>query len=69
MAENSSLFENGRELGGGKILYTVSVGTLIVGAGAAGLKTAVTLDRFGKKDLLLVSEGLRSGTSRNTGSD
>lgn len=69
MTENAALFENGIDLGGGKTLYEASFKTLIVGCGAAGLKCAVTLDRFGEKDLLLVSEGLRAGTSRNTGSD
>ena len=56
-------------LPGGKKLYETEVRTLIVGAGAAGLKAAVTLSGFGEQDLLVAAEGLKSGTSRNTGSD
>jgi succinate dehydrogenase/fumarate reductase flavoprotein subunit len=43
--------------------------TLIVGSGAAGLATAVRLHANGIKDLLIVTEGLKMGTSINTGSD
>ena len=50
-------------------LFETETGTLIAGAGAAGLKAAVSLANFGEKDLLLVSEDLSAGTSRNTGSD
>ncbi|MDD2600695.1 MAG: FAD-binding protein [Kiritimatiellae bacterium] len=45
------------------------VHTLIVGSGAAGLNAAVQLKRHGIDDLLIVTEGLKMGTSINTGSD
>ncbi len=45
------------------------VHTLVVGSGAAGLNTAVQLHRQGVTDLLIVTEGLKMGTSINTGSD
>ena len=43
--------------------------TVIVGSGAAGFAAADRLFEAGQKDLLLVTEGLHMGTSRNTGSD
>jgi succinate dehydrogenase/fumarate reductase flavoprotein subunit len=43
--------------------------TLVLGSGAAGLNAAVQLDSRGLKDILIVTEGLRKGTSINTGSD
>ncbi len=45
------------------------VNTLVVGSGAAGLCAALRLKAEGIDDVLLVSEGLRMGTSINTGSD
>ncbi len=45
------------------------VHTLIVGSGAAGLAAAVRLHALGIRDLLIVTEGLHCGTSRNAGSD
>jgi succinate dehydrogenase/fumarate reductase flavoprotein subunit len=42
--------------------------TLVIGSGAAGLHAAVQLRRRGI-DTLIVTEGLRKGTSINTGSD
>lgn len=45
------------------------VHTLVIGSGAAGLNAAVQLHRNGVTDLLLLTEGLRMGTSINTGSD
>ncbi len=43
--------------------------TLVIGSGAAGLSAAVQLHRGGIEDLLILTEGLRLGTSINTGSD
>ncbi len=43
--------------------------TLIIGSGAAGLNTAVQLHSQGITDLCIVTEGLKMGTSINTGSD
>jgi len=47
----------------------VQVHTLIVGSGAAGLNAAVQLKRQGIDDILILTEGLKMGTSINTGSD
>ena len=46
-----------------------TVHTLVVGSGAAGLNSAVQLVANGITDILILSEGLRKGTSINTGSD
>jgi succinate dehydrogenase/fumarate reductase flavoprotein subunit len=43
--------------------------TLVVGSGAAGLNAAVRLRAAGIEDVLIVTEGLRRGTSFNSGSD
>ena len=43
--------------------------TVIVGSGAAGFNAADSLYRRGNTDVVLLSEDLSFGTSRNTGSD
>jgi len=48
---------------------TRRVHTLVIGSGAAGLCAAVRLHALGVTDVLICSEGLRMGTSINTGSD
>jgi succinate dehydrogenase/fumarate reductase flavoprotein subunit len=45
------------------------VHTLVIGSGAAGLNAAVQLRNQGVEDVLMVTEGLKMGTSINTGSD
>ncbi|MDD5704548.1 MAG: FAD-binding protein [Kiritimatiellae bacterium] len=45
------------------------VHTLVVGSGAAGLNAAVQLHKQGVTDVMIATEGLRKGTSINTGSD
>lgn len=45
------------------------VNTLIVGAGAAGLKCAEMLAAYGVSDVAVVVDRLGAGTSRNSGSD
>ncbi len=45
------------------------VHTLVLGSGAAGLNAAAQLRINGIKDLIILTEGLRMGTSINTGSD
>ncbi len=45
------------------------VHTLVVGSGAAGLRTAEHLHELGLRDIALITEGMNCGTSRNTGSD
>ena len=47
----------------------IKVNTVVVGTGAAGYNCACRLRQYGLEDVLLVSEGRLSGTSRNTGSD
>ena len=47
----------------------VSVNTLIIGAGAAGLKCADTLHSLGVQDIAIVVDKLGNGTSNNSGSD
>ncbi|MDR1521122.1 MAG: FAD-binding protein [Planctomycetota bacterium] len=43
--------------------------TIVVGSGAAGLNAADFLRRGGMESLCVVTEGVKLGTSRNTGSD
>ena len=43
--------------------------TLVIGSGAAGLNAAVQLNKQGVQDVLILTEGLKMGTSINTGSD
>lgn len=43
--------------------------TIVVGSGAAGWNTVDRLYQTGQTDLALVTEGINTGTSRNTGSD
>lgn len=46
-----------------------SLNTVVVGSGAAGFNAADCLYTMGQKDIAIVTEGIRMGTSRNTGSD
>ena len=43
--------------------------TVVVGSGAAAFNCAHTLHSLGQIDIAVVTEGIRMGTSRNTGSD
>lgn len=43
--------------------------TIVVGTGAAGYHAALRLYGFGEKNLAIVTEDIKAGTSRNTGSD
>lgn len=56
------------DLGAGAV-PSLSVQTLIVGSGAAGLNAAAALYKEGQHDVTLLTEGRTMGTSRNTGSD
>jgi len=47
----------------------MNVNTVIIGSGCAGFNAADWLYDLGVKDILLVTEGINMGTSRNTGSD
>ncbi len=52
-----------------KVRETIKVNTCIVGSGAAGYNAADRLWQYGQHDILLISENIQGGTSRNTGSD
>lgn len=54
---------------GGTSFPFFSARTIVVGSGAAGLNAAVSLVKEGQKDVLILTEGRRRGTSLNTGSD
>ena len=47
----------------------MEVRTVVVGTGAAGYAAAVRLSQYGEKNLVILSENINAGTSRNTGSD
>ena len=47
----------------------ITVRTVVIGSGCAGLNAADTLAALGEESLLLVTEDMNAGTSRNTGSD
>ncbi len=47
----------------------VTLNTIIVGAGAAGLKCAVKLHELGVHDIAVIVDKLGNGTSNNSGSD
>jgi len=55
-------------LGGWKIPHTTA-SAAVVGSGAAGYNAADSLHSLGVTDVLIITEGRRMGTSRNTGSD
>lgn len=42
---------------------------IVVGTGAAGFSSAINLKKNGVEDVVIVTEGINMGTSRNTGSD
>lgn len=48
---------------------TAAVASAVVGTGAAGYNAALRLSDFGVKDIVIVTEGVGTGTSRNAGSD
>lgn len=47
----------------------ISVDALVIGTGASGYNAACRVKQLGKKSVAIVTEGVRMGTSRNTGSD
>ena len=54
---------------GANNIEVIQKNTVIVGSGAAGLNAADRLYSYGQKDIAIITEGLKMGTSRNTGSD
>lgn len=53
----------------GHEVEVVQCNTAVVGSGAAGFNAADRLYQFGQKDIVLITEDINAGTSRNTGSD
>jgi len=47
----------------------IETGALVIGSGCAGFNAADWLYDLGEKDVLLITEGVNKGASRNTGSD
>lgn len=54
---------------GGVLIPAVSADAVVVGSGAAGWAAADWLHDFGVHDLILATENIQAGASRNTGSD
>lgn len=52
-----------------KTIHVEEFHTIVVGSGAAGLNAADRLCQYGVRDVVLVTECMEAGTSRNTGSD
>lgn len=50
-------------------MKTYSFDAVVIGSGAAGFATACNIAKIEKKSVCIVTEGINSGTSRNTGSD
>ena len=48
---------------------SLSYNTLVIGTGASGYNAADTLYQLGVRKFAIISENIKSGTSRNTGSD
>ena len=47
----------------------IAVDTAVVGSGCAGFNAADWLYDLGRRDIVIITEGIKMGTSRNTGSD
>lgn len=54
---------------GGSALRVMRADAVVVGSGAAGFNAAEQLYRQGCRNVVLVTDGINRGTSRNTGSD
>ena len=53
----------------GAELPVTALSTVVVGTGAAGYNAALRLSEYGETDIAILTEGVKAGTSRNTGSD
>lgn len=53
----------------GQIIPVYRCGALVIGTGCAGFNAADSLYDQGFRDVMIVTEGVNMGTSRNTGSD
>ena len=54
---------------GGQTYAVYQTKTLVIGSGCAGFNAADTLYDYGSRDIVLITEGVNMGTSRNAGSD
>ena len=54
---------------GGRNIAVHQFGAVVVGSGAAGLCAANRLFQFGMTDICIITDAIKGGTSRNTGSD
>lgn len=52
-----------------KEIRCITAPAVVVGSGAAGFCAALRLYEYGVRDVLIVTDGMKRGTSRNTGSD
>lgn len=50
-------------------IFEREIEQVVLGSGAAGFQAALRLRQYGEKDVALVTEHVKAGTSRNTGSD
>ena len=50
-------------------MEVITAEAVVVGTGAAGYNAACRIRQLGKKSVVMVTEGVNDGTSRNTGSD
>ena len=62
------MIEKTADLDGTK-LRIAETGALVIGSGCAGFNAADWLYDLGVRDVILITEGVNKGTSRNTGSD
>ena len=53
----------------GRTIPVYALDALVVGTGCAGYNAADWLYDLGRTDVAIVTEGIKMGTSRNTGSD
>ena len=53
----------------GQQIAVIALDTLVIGTGCAGFNAADTLYDMGRTDVAILTEGIKMGTSRNTGSD
>ncbi len=53
----------------GQKIAVIALDTLVIGSGCAGFNAADTLWDLGRKEIALLTEGMKMGTSRNAGSD
>ena len=54
---------------GGLNIDVYDYNTVVVGSGAASFNAADTLFKMGQDNIAIITEGMKKGTSRNTGSD